>query len=128
MPLDRRNNASGSVQEERRSARARRSEARYDVSYRAELTAGSVTDTCDILNLSSGGSKLFIAQTLEQNEIIELKVGKGQKIRGRVAWSQTPYYGLTFDEEGNEWSQTQLKIDAYIADEEIPGDDGPVDE
>jgi len=85
-------------------------------------------ESCDLLNLSSGGSKFFIAQTLEQDEIVELRVGKGKKIRGRVAWAQTPYYGLVFDEEGNEWSTTQLKINAYIADEEIPEDDGSAGE
>ena len=123
MTRDRRNTNSASVLEERRNASARRSEARYDVAYRAELSTESVNDICDILNLSSGGSKLCIAQVLEQDEIVELRVGKGREIKARVAWAQTPYYGLTFDEEGNEWSKTQLKIDAYEAGEEIPEDD-----
>jgi hypothetical protein len=125
---ERRNNFSNSVLEERRSAAARRSETRHDVDYRAELSSGSVVDTCDILNLSNGGSKLCIAQVLEQDEIVELRVGANRKIKARVAWAQTPYYGLTFDEEGNQWSKTQLKIDAYVAGEEIPEDEAPSDE
>jgi len=57
---------------------------------------------CDVLNLSTGGSKIEIAQILEKDQSVELKVGGGSSITGHVAWSQTPYYGLRFDDENQE--------------------------
>ena len=102
---------------------SRRRSDRREVSIEAELTHDSTTFSCNVHNLSSGGSKFEIAQILERDDYVELKVGDEKSLRGRVAWAQTPYYGLHFDDEGNEWSETLAKIEAYKAEDNKPAAD-----
>lgn len=94
----------------------RRQSERQDYSVEGELTSGFQSFSCSVINLSNGGSKVEIAQMLERDELVELSVGEGKSIKGRVAWSQTPYYGLQFDEEGNDLADTLRAIEAYKAE------------
>jgi len=105
------------------SNRSRRRSERHKVSIEAKLTRESESFSCNVHNLSSGGSKFEIAQILERDDYVELKVGDSKSLRGRVAWAKTPYYGLHFDDEGNEWSETLAKIEAYKAEDDKPAAD-----
>lgn len=86
---------------------------RKSVSMQAELSHGSQSDACNVLNLSTGGSKIEIAQILEQDEQVALTVGGSKKISGHIAWSQTPYYGLRFDDGADDVAETLMAIATY---------------
>jgi len=90
-----------------------RQSERKDVALKAELTHDAQSHACNVLNLSTGGSKIEIAQILERDQAVDLRVGGGKAIRGHVAWSQTPYYGLRFDEDNEDVAETVMAIATY---------------
>ena len=86
---------------------------RKSVSMQAVLKQDSKSYPCGVLNLSTGGSKIEIAQILERDQEIGLSVGGGKTITGHVAWSQTPYHGLRFDDGNEDIAETVMAIAMY---------------
>mgnify|MGYP001099316831 FL=1 len=89
---------------------------RKSVSLKAELTLDSQSFPCDAHNLSTGGSKIEVAQILERDQSVELKVGSSSSIKGRIAWTQTPYYGLRFEDDSEDVANIIMGIATYGAD------------
>ena len=119
MPTDRRQSQSYHPQDQRRESQPRRAHERHDVSIEATLCGGYESLECNVHNLSGGGLKLVISQMLEQDEQVQVRLGKNRTVKARVAWALTPFYGLHFDEQGNEWTATRKKIEAYVAGDDI---------
>jgi len=86
---------------------------RKSVALTAELMQAEQAYPCNVLNLSAGGSKIEIAQILERGDSVGLQVGPGKPIRGHVAWSQTPYHGLRFDDDNENIAEKVMAIATY---------------
>ncbi len=86
---------------------------RKSVALQAELNQNEQSFPCSVLNLSTGGSKIEIAQLLERGDTVSLQVGPGTPIRGQIAWSQTPYYGLRFDDDNEDIAEKVMAIATY---------------
>jgi len=91
----------------------KRGNDRRDVSMRAELVSEDGVIPCSVLNLSTGGSKIEIAQILEQDQRVEINIGNTGKINSRVAWSNTPYHGLQFEGNAEEMAEKLMAIAMY---------------
>jgi hypothetical protein len=86
---------------------------RSHVAMSAELHSNDSVASCSVLNLSTGGTKIQIAQVLEQNAEVGINIGKVGQITGRVAWSRTPYHGLQFEENTEHIAEKLMAIALY---------------
>ncbi len=79
----------------------------------AELISQDTVISCNVLNLSTGGSKIEIAQILEQDQRVDINIGNTGRITSRVAWTNTPYHGLEFEGNAEEMAEKLMAIAMY---------------
>ena len=92
---------------------SRRQNPRTAVALSADVISDSGTEHCNVLDISAGGAKIEIAQTLEREAVVELKLGNAGRFPNRVAWKQSPYYGLQFKGDKEKTAETLMAIAVY---------------
>ena len=63
----------------------------------------------------SHGGHLVIAQALERDAKVELKLGDAARFPSRVAWKQSPYYGLQFQGDREKTTEALMAVAIYGA-------------
>jgi len=70
-----------------------------------KLVSGDEEVDCEVLNVSVGGAKLRIAEPIETNSHVRLKIGRVGEFNGRVAWRNGATLGVEFQDELTEWAR-----------------------
>ncbi len=92
---------------------SRRRDPRRGVKLTADVVSESGTEHCNVLDISAGGAKIEIAQALEREAAVELKLGRAGSFPSRVAWKQSPYYGLQFKGDKEKTAETLIGVALY---------------
>ncbi len=64
-----------------------------------ELISGDRTVECTVLNISVGGAKLRLAESIETNSRVRLRINRVGEFTGRVAWRNGDTMGIEFQDD-----------------------------
>ena len=92
---------------------SRRRDKRSAVTLSADVISAGGSEHCNVIDISAGGAKIEIAQTLERDARVELKLGDAARFPSRVAWKQSPYYGLQFKGDKEKTAETLIGVALY---------------
>ncbi len=94
-------------------ATSRREHERTSILVGAEVTTGGKTYVCNVIDISTGGSKIKTQQKLEINSEVELKFDPYGVFPATVKWNNDEFHGLKFSGDPNELAERLMAMAIY---------------
>ncbi len=96
-------------------AKGRRTQARAETSFEATLRHDGEEYPCKVVDISSGGAKIGLADPPENGATVSLRIEPFGKIMGRVVWSGKDSAGVRFTDSAGEVGEILLAMATYGA-------------